>query len=212
MPRTLLPLLLSLLLAAPAAASDPGRARFVPDGDTLVLESGAVVRLAGIDAPETAFGRGRAQRFADESRRALRELVRGQDLAVQPVGRGRDRYGRVLALVRLADGTELNAAMLRRGLAFFYWFDDLPGKLRRRLLVIQKEAMDEGRGFWPAILDLPAAQEAWIGSRRSHRACPESFPEAGRVSQPGRVKKRNLEAVFRAGMAPARDCTPWPEE
>ena len=94
----------------------------VIDGDTLAvaarawpgIEAVGPVRLLGIDAPEL-HGRCEAETAAAE---AAREAVR----ALAPPGTlvvlseiGRDKYGRTLARVRLADGRDLGATLLAQG-------------------------------------------------------------------------------------------------
>jgi len=108
----------ALLLPAPGgAADDPaGPARAV-DGDTLEV-GGVRVRLHGIDAPESRQGcRAEGKRWpcGREATRALTGRIGGR--AVTCEGRGRDRYGRIVAVCRIA-GTDLGAWMVTQGWAF----------------------------------------------------------------------------------------------
>ena len=75
----------------------------------MVLASGEHVRLLGIDAPE------RGQPGAREAGEALRKLLAGKPVRV--AREGRDRWGRTLARLYLADGTDLSAELIARGLA-----------------------------------------------------------------------------------------------
>jgi endonuclease YncB( thermonuclease family) len=129
---------LVVALLAPAlllARSGGGRARAkrprssreqverVIDGDTLVLAGGERVRLAGIDAPELREGKpGRTGPFPEpgavEAARALKSMVEGKLVGVERSGT--DDYGRTLAAVRLPDGTDAGAELVRRGLAASY--------------------------------------------------------------------------------------------
>jgi len=202
-----------------AAALGPGAAlagglvaRFVPDGDTLVLADGRTVRLAGIDSPEMGQGGAPDQYCAARAQARLEALTRGRALTLEPGPRGRDRFGRVLAVVRLDDGTSLNETMVREGLAFVYTFADDPPGLARALLAAQVEALDAGRGFWPRVLALPGAGEPWVGNARSMRAFPAGSPEARTVAVKNRVPLPGLEAAFRRGFSPARQVSPWPTE
>ena len=113
----------AVLLARSHHPAAPGTVEKVIDGDTVVLSGGEHVRLLGIDAPELHPGRpGRAGPFpepgAAEARDALRALVAGQTLRVER--HGRDRYGRTLARLFLADGTDVSEELLRRGLVVPY--------------------------------------------------------------------------------------------
>lgn len=93
----------------------------VVDGDTLTV-AGTRVRLSGVDAPETdqicldASARPWACGIA--ARDALAALLARGDVACEPVGR--DVYGRTLARCRAADGGDVQALMVRRGLALSF--------------------------------------------------------------------------------------------
>lgn len=94
---------------------------WVADGDTLDVtfpgeENRTRLRLLGIDAPEGPTGGRPAQCLADEARAGLLELTpRGGPVQVTDLGR--DRFGRRLVALTTADGTLVNAELVRRGLA-----------------------------------------------------------------------------------------------
>ncbi|MEW5772099.1 MAG: thermonuclease family protein [Thermodesulfobacteriota bacterium] len=191
------------------AGGPAGRAERVVDGDTLWLEDGRKVRLAGLDAPE--MGRpeeGRAEQFFAANATALLEsLVMGRDLQVESLGR--DDYGRILGLVS-ADGVLVNEAMLERGAAFYLYFPGRPSGLDGRLLAAQARAMDAGAGFWPRIASLPEANRPWVVNKKSGRAFPAASKEARSVSSGHRAAFPTLTDAMRKGYAPARHLTPWP--
>ena len=83
----------------------------VVDGDTVVLMNGERVRLYGVDAPE------QSQPFGPEARACLAAMVMGKMVEVHP--KGRDRYGRLLAVLVVAD-EEVNAALVAQGCAWAY--------------------------------------------------------------------------------------------
>lgn len=96
------------LTAAPASAA---RVDYVVDGDTIRLESGAYVRLIGIDAPEGGeCGYGRAKAKLD---RMIGSTVR---LPNPSSVQDRDRYGRLLRYVMVGD-RDTGLVLLRHGLA-----------------------------------------------------------------------------------------------
>lgn len=134
--------LLGLLLAAAlawAGAVTVEVAR-VNDGDTITVHlrgKPELVRLIGVDAPETAHSKSlarkakNARRSATEeakagaaSREAILKLVGAGDkvrlVDGRPQTRKRDRYGRLLAFVYLADGRLLNQEMIAQGWAKAY--------------------------------------------------------------------------------------------
>jgi len=93
----------------------------VYDGDTILVagDSGHLtVRLVGIDAPETSKGKGEpGQPYSRIAQRYLAKLVLKQTVALEEYGK--DRYGRILAVVYSGEH-DINCAMLQAGLAEVY--------------------------------------------------------------------------------------------
>lgn len=90
----------------------------VIDGDTVVLGDGRKLRLIGLDAPEIGH-RGRpSEPLAVEARASLRGLVQGRGaLGLQRGRQPRDRYGRNLGHLFIEGGPNVQAWLLKRGLA-----------------------------------------------------------------------------------------------
>jgi endonuclease YncB( thermonuclease family) len=103
---------------ATATADVSGRASVV-DGDTIEV-AGERVRLHGIDAPESrqlcSVG-GSDWRCGESAALALAGRADGRTVVCK--GDERDRYGRIIA-VCFAGSTDLNAMMVREGLALAY--------------------------------------------------------------------------------------------
>ncbi|MCB2192123.1 MAG: thermonuclease family protein [Deltaproteobacteria bacterium] len=134
--------LLGLLLAASLAwaGSLTVEVARINDGDTITVHlrgKPELVRLIGVDAPETAHSKSLARkaknagRSATEeakagaaSREAMRKLVAVGDkvrlVDGRPQTRKRDRYRRLLAFVYLSDGRLLNQEMIAQGWAHAY--------------------------------------------------------------------------------------------
>lgn len=106
------------LTTATATADVSGRASVV-DGDTIEV-AGERVRLHGIDAPESrqlcSVG-GSDWRCGESAALALADEADGRTVVCK--GDQRDRYGRIIA-VCFAGQTDLNAMMVREGLALAY--------------------------------------------------------------------------------------------
>src|SRR4051812_2111790 len=86
----------------------------VHDGDTFTAFCGdkaVTVPVSSIDAPELG------QTWGPAAKNFATELL-GTHIEVERVDR--DRYGRVVAKVRLSDGRDLGREMVRAGLAFHY--------------------------------------------------------------------------------------------
>lgn len=148
-----------LLVLAPGAAQGGIPAGLAPggtataveiiDGDTLVLDDGREVRLVGIQAPKLPLGREgfKAWPLADEAKQALARLALGKPLTLAFGGRRVDRHRRTLAHLFDADGTWLQGALLRLGLARVYSFADNRA-LVPEMLAREAEARTAGRGIW----------------------------------------------------------------
>lgn len=202
-----------LLLAAGLAWADrPGGTRVVRvyDGDTCRLADGRVVRLSGVDAPETAHNGTPAQYYAGESRDALAQLVMGRAVYLVVRGDGNDRFGRVLGDFLLPEGGTALEALLADGAVFVFWHRDLSEAAFERLLAIQRQAMAQGQGFWPRLLATPTPARGYVGNANSRRFHAADCPEAARISPRNRVALPDLRQAFARGYSPARECTPWP--
>ena len=211
-------LALLLITSAPLRAQEDLRAQSEGivahcfDGDTFKLRDRRVVRLAGIDAPEMGHGDNRQQYYARQSMNELERLAQGQPVFLLPAGfKANDRYGRLVADVRLADGRSLNELMVASGAAFFYPHADLKPDFQERLRSLQAQAIHERRGLWEYLLELPLAQETYVGNRASLRFFPVNCREAQHIKPRNRVHFGTLMDAFLAGYAPARACLFWPD-
>jgi endonuclease YncB( thermonuclease family) len=106
-----------ILLATPASAEMiEARVTRVADGDTITVVTAdkrtVRIRLQGIDAPE------RTMPYSQVSRRHLQELVMNKTLKFSPDKL--DRHGRIVAVVRLQDGTDVCLAQIQAGLAWHF--------------------------------------------------------------------------------------------
>lgn len=105
-----------LIIAAVAAVLITCDAPSVHDGDTLRCGAESV-RLFGVDAPEVRRGKTPAEPFAYAARDALIALTRGR-VACRFVER--DRYGRFVGRCWSSATPDINAALIRSGLATEY--------------------------------------------------------------------------------------------
>ncbi len=142
-------------LLAAAAASARGELRRgadaaaerALDGDTLALQGGRVLRLAGVLAPRAGDrGRGAADAAA-AARAALERLARGKALMLWYGELAEDRHGRLFAQAQTADGLWLADELLRLGHARVF---TQPGGAERaaEMLKAEAEARAARRGLW----------------------------------------------------------------
>jgi endonuclease YncB( thermonuclease family) len=146
-------MILPTLAAACDALQDgpQGVVRSVTDGDTVVLESGLVVRLIGMQAPKLPLGREGFETWpmAGEAQIALEELVLGKDVVLRHGGETVDRHGRALGHLFLAGDPEIwvQRTMVAQGLARVYSFPDNRACLAE-LLAAEGRARTMRLGIW----------------------------------------------------------------
>lgn len=170
----------------------------VYDGDTFRMSDGKKVRIVGIDTPETG------ERFHDEARDYLAGLIFEREVVLKPLSAGSDRYGRILAEVYL-DTINVGLAMIRRGYAQLYLFDD-DHFLKDKYLPFLKEAIGQKKGIWS--LKAPKTEDYYIsikGSYRFHRPLCPSIKEANPKNL-RRIKTR--QEAIEQGLSPCRNCRP----
>ena len=139
-----------------------GRVKRVISGNSLELDSGLKVRLAGITAPRqnrdslsprSASDQSSADRsLFEQARLALEDRVKGRDIGLAYIGPQRDRYSRAIAQVFvLDDGGKrevwLQEEMVLAGFARVYsWAESV---FRTDYLYeAEQEARNAGRGIW----------------------------------------------------------------
>ncbi|MDG4554396.1 MAG: thermonuclease family protein [Candidatus Competibacter sp.] len=163
----------SLLLAgllwplAVHAAEFGGRVVAIGDGDTLTVQTGdnrrVRVRLAGIDAPE------HDQPYGAAATRSLTALALNRIVRVRRVAE--DDYGRVVGAV-VADGRDLDAEQIRRGMAWVY----RRYARSRRLYALEAEAKQARRGLWADPNPIPPWD--WRHGGKSSTPSPSPSPSA----------------------------------
>ena len=133
-----------IFIATPYAAAKnlynniPGIVTKVYDGDTLTLQNNNgiyKIRLSGIDAPE------RRQAYGNVSRNHLYNMVRNKFVYAEV--HDKDRYGRYVAKI-IIDNTDVNAEMLKAGLAWHYKQYDKNTEYAK----LEQEAKQNRRGLW----------------------------------------------------------------
>jgi endonuclease YncB( thermonuclease family) len=124
-----------------------GRVVEVKDGDTYDIERSiggtAAVRLRGVDAPESL------QPYGTAATKAARRLAQGKNVRVTVEDIG--RYGRAVARIE-AQGGDLGALLIRRGLAWHYeqYAPDETEYAR-----LERQARNANRGLWSRANPIP---------------------------------------------------------
>jgi micrococcal nuclease len=150
---------LALSLAQCVEMETAGRVVGIADGDTFTMidhhNKQVRVRLYGIDAPE------KNQDFGKVSKKFLSDLIFNKAVEIQEVDT--DRYGRIIAIVRI-DSLIVNEALLQAGLAWHYReYDDNP-----YWTLLQMKAQAERKGVWS--MDDPIAPWLFRRHKRNNKA------------------------------------------
>lgn len=144
--------LILIVAGCGVAGAESVRVREVVDGDTLVVESASgrreTVRLIGVDTPELRHPSRPTEYFAEQATAFVTERVEGKQVRLErdPETGDRDKYGRLLRYVYVADDELLNALLIRRG--YGYALTRFPFSGSERFRELEGRARDEGLGVW----------------------------------------------------------------
>jgi len=142
-------------------AGETGIVARVIDGDSLVLENGLRVVLAGIQAPKPGRHDKKSGKtyapwpLADEARDALQTLAQGKWVKLYYGGDKRDRYGRAVAQVYVLDkdgksGTWLQHAVVGMGMARVYSWSGYDQD-NAALYGAERTARSNKHGIWSTV-------------------------------------------------------------
>ncbi|MCK4386929.1 MAG: thermonuclease family protein [Candidatus Pacebacteria bacterium] len=124
----------------------------VVDGDTLYIDMDGqkqILRLIGIDTPETVHPSKPVECFGREASAKAKEVLTGQSIRIEKdTTQGElDKYDRLLVYVFLKDGTNFNKMMIEQGFAYEYTYN-LPYKYQSEFKLAEDTAITEKRGLW----------------------------------------------------------------
>ena len=123
----------------------------VIDGDTIEVDLNnkkEMVRLIGIDAPETVDPRKTIECFGKEASQKASVLLDGKEITLEsdPTQGNRDKYGRLLRYIFL-DDLNFNKLMIREGFAHEYTYN-FPYKHQEEFRNAEKDARENQKGLW----------------------------------------------------------------
>jgi micrococcal nuclease len=124
----------------------------VTDGDTIRINMDGkeeVVRLLGINTPETVDPRKPVECFGKEASDRMKEIAAGKIVRLEydDTQSLRDTYGRLLAYVYLEDGEMINRKMIAEGYAYEYTYLT-PYRFQKDFRDVQRLAQASSRGLW----------------------------------------------------------------
>ena len=131
----------------------------ITDGDTIKIltsdKQQIKVRLASIDTPE------KRQPYGKKAKQVLSDKIYGKQVAVEKVTT--DRYQRMIGKVFLGE-RYINAEMVAEGYAWVYRKYNKDPKL----LELERQAQEDGRGLWALQKDQRIAPWEWRKQRRKN--------------------------------------------
>jgi len=121
---------------------------YVFDGDTIELSGGARVRYIGMNAPEIAHPKSRAQCFGKEAADENKKLVLGKTVTLVSDTTDKDAYGRLLRYVYVGNAF-INDELVREGYAVA---EPVKPNLKyaQEFYTDQESAKKMKRGLWSA--------------------------------------------------------------
>lgn len=163
----------------------------VVDGDTIKVRLGSgpiMVRLHGIDTPESGESLGKA------ATKALRSRVEGEPLEIEPIEQN-DGFGRMVAKVFIR-GDDVNARMVESGYAWAYRRYLRHEPVDENYCRLEAEARAAGRGVWVGAPD--TWQPPWELRARGHDGAASGINWAEETAE------RCIAGIGRKAPAPAR--------
>lgn len=138
---------LCLLFSSAEALSFTGDVVGILDGGTSeVARNGKTerIRLQGIACPE------KSQPYGTEAKQAISALVFAMEVPVEPYGK--DKHGRIMADVRLADGTNITHELVKDG---WCWWSRKSAPDNAELERLELEAKEAKKGLWADPAPIP---------------------------------------------------------
>lgn len=137
--KTTFAFIVCLLVSVAAIAQFKARVVRIIDGDSIVVIDSNLqehnIRLTDIDCPE------KGQPFGGKAKDFTARFCNHKMVSIYP--NGTDKYGRTLANV-VADGQNLNEALLRNGLAWHF----VKYSSSSKLAALEQQARNTKTGLW----------------------------------------------------------------
>ncbi len=182
------------------------KVRFVYDGDTIQLSNGKKVRYLGINAPELDSEGDGYEFMAIAAKKFNTKLVKGKKVILEFDKEKKDRYGRLLAYVYLAETKKMvNALMLKNGMA--YVLIKRPNLKHKKLFIkCQREAIKKRLGIWSK--PFKNNEKFYVGNKYSFRFHRPECPFGKRMHPKNKIIFKDCYQAFWNGYSPCKRCKP----
>jgi micrococcal nuclease len=182
----------------------------VIDGDTIYVKRGwesILVRLIGVDTPETVHPEKPVEFFGPEASEFTRRQLEGKKVRLEfEASNQYDDYGRLLAYVFLIDGTLFNAELIKQGYARV--IAPSPFHRYKEFRSYERKARAARLGIWAAkakVLQPPTETSGKIIANRLSKIYHiPGQANYGRIKEENRVYFKSEEEAIRAGYRKAK--------
>ena len=137
---------LLIIIALSPGSSSAHRVSRVVDGDTVDIKGLGTIRLIGVDTPESVHPDKPVQYFAKEAATFLKQFIENKEVRVEYEGSRDGGWGRGRAYLYLADGTLVNAELIKGSYGRAY--NSFPFSKLREFQEYEREAMRREVGMW----------------------------------------------------------------
>jgi micrococcal nuclease len=162
------------------------------------------VRYLGINAPEIAHGKEKAEPYGYAAKKLNIQLVHKKDVRLEFDREKKDRYGRTLAYVFLKNGLFVNKEIVRQGYAY-----NLPQRETSRygmaLLKAQQEAMTAKKGIWKNWRE-KSIYRGYLGNKASKRFHLKTCRFGKQIGRGNRIYFSSKWEAFWEGFSPGKRC------
>jgi len=118
----------------------------VLNGDTLLLENGSLVKLMGVNTPESNDPEEQVRNDGMAAADFTQSMVEGKKIRIEYHHRHNNTDGKALASVYLIDGTYLNAEIIRQG--FGHADSACASGDAKAFQEYERQAREHKRGLW----------------------------------------------------------------
>lgn len=170
----------------------------VIDGDTFELSDGRIIRLIGVDTPETG------EPIYFESIAFADSILSSKIIKIEYDKEDTDRYGRLLVYLYIDEG-QVNQMIIAKGFGLVYLFKNNI-KYADKLIRVQKRARTSKSGIW----SLPArsSEKYYLnlkGSFRFHRPLCHVIKNSNKDNY---MRYASRDTLLDKGISPCRNCRP----
>jgi micrococcal nuclease len=125
----------------------------VIDGDTITVTIDGInstIRLIGIDTPEVTSGVTTAECYGLDASAAAKTKLTGTKVRLESdaASGDKDKYGRLLRYMYMADGTLFNQWQVEQGNAYEYTYDRIAYKYQAQFKSAEASARQNQKGLW----------------------------------------------------------------